>query len=116
MVDDRELRHARKATEAHDGAPSPLNPGGGPPSWGGTAHLVLVMGAGLLAAAASVALTAGGVRARDGRTVLLGCAFSTMTALLAVHGLATPGVLFGPTASSRSPVARRCRSAQPSSR
>jgi hypothetical protein len=54
------------------------------------------MGAGLLAAAASVALTAGGVRARDGRTVLLGCAFSTMTALLAVHGLATPGVLFGP--------------------
>jgi hypothetical protein len=28
--------------------------------------------------------------------VLLGCAFSTMTALLAVHGLATPGVLVGP--------------------
>jgi hypothetical protein len=87
-----------------------------PVSWGGTAHLVLVMGAGLLAAAASVALTAGGVRARDGRTVLLGCAFSTMTALLAVHGLATPGVLFGPNGVVRSPVARRCRSAQPSSR
>ena len=35
-------------------------------------------------------------RRRDGRTVLLGAAFSTMTALLAVHGLATPGVLAGP--------------------
>ena len=28
--------------------------------------------------------------------MLLGTAFSTMTALLAVHGLATPGVLAGP--------------------
>ena len=28
--------------------------------------------------------------------MLLGTAFSTMTALLAVHGLATPGVLVGP--------------------
>src|SRR5918993_1556079 len=28
--------------------------------------------------------------------VLLGTAFSTMTALLAVHGMATPGVLIGP--------------------
>ena len=28
--------------------------------------------------------------------MLLGTAFSTMTALLAVHGMATPGVLIGP--------------------
>ena len=50
----------------------------------------------LVAAAASIALTVGGVRARDSRTVLLGAAFSTMTALLAIHGIATPGVLVGP--------------------
>ena len=36
-----------------------------------------------------------GVRARDSRTVLLGAAFSTMTALLAIHGIATPGILVG---------------------
>jgi hypothetical protein len=36
------------------------------------------------------------VRRRDGRTALIGTAFSTMTAMMAVHGLATPGVLFGP--------------------
>ena len=47
-------------------------------------------------AIASAALTAAGVRRDDGRTVLLGTAFSTMTAMLAVHGLATPGVLAGP--------------------
>jgi HD-GYP domain-containing protein (c-di-GMP phosphodiesterase class II) len=37
-----------------------------------------------------------GVRARDGRAILLGTAFSTTTALLAVHGMSTPGVLTGP--------------------
>jgi putative nucleotidyltransferase with HDIG domain len=42
------------------------------------------------------ALTAAGVRARDGRVILLGTAFSTTTALLAVHGFATPGVVVGP--------------------
>src|SRR5262249_40783383 len=47
-------------------------------------------------ALASAGLTTAGVRAGDGRTVLLGTAFSTMTALLAVHGIATPGVIFGP--------------------
>jgi hypothetical protein len=35
------------------------------------------------------------VRARDSRTVLLGCAFSTMTALLAIHAIATPGIVVG---------------------
>jgi HD-GYP domain-containing protein (c-di-GMP phosphodiesterase class II) len=62
---------------------------------GGT-HFALVACAALTATVASAILTVAGVRRRDGRTVLLGTAFSTMTALLAVHGLATPGVLVGP--------------------
>jgi HD-GYP domain-containing protein (c-di-GMP phosphodiesterase class II) len=61
---------------------------------GGT-HFALVACAALTATVASAILTIAGVRRRDGRTVLLGMAFSTMTALLAVHGLATPGVLVG---------------------
>jgi putative nucleotidyltransferase with HDIG domain len=48
------------------------------------------------AAAVAVGLTAAGVRARDGRVILLGTAFSTTTALLTVHGFATPGVVVGP--------------------
>jgi HD-GYP domain-containing protein (c-di-GMP phosphodiesterase class II) len=59
-------------------------------------HFALVAAAALAATIASAVLTAAGARRRDGRTVLLGTAFSTMTALLAVHGLATPGVLVGP--------------------
>jgi HD-GYP domain-containing protein (c-di-GMP phosphodiesterase class II) len=55
--------------------------------------VVVAAGTGALVAAA---LTIAGVRARDGRSILLGTAFSTITALLAVHGLATPGVLVGP--------------------
>jgi hypothetical protein len=58
----------------------------------GAQHLVAVA----VAAIASIGLTAAGLRRRDGRAVLLGIGFSTMTALLAVHGLATPGVLVGP--------------------
>ena len=63
---------------------------------GGTGHFVLVAIAALVAAFASAGLTAAAVRRRDGQTALLGTAFSTMTAMLAVHGLATPGVLVGP--------------------
>ncbi len=48
------------------------------------------------AAAVAAGVTAAGVRARDGRAILLGTAFSTTTALLAVHGFATPGVVVGP--------------------
>ncbi len=44
----------------------------------------------------AIGVTTAGVRARDGRAILLGTAFSTTTALLAVHGFATPGVLTGP--------------------
>lgn len=55
-------------------------------------------GVGLTAAAATaaaIALTLAGARQRDGRTVLIGTAFSVMAALLALHGLATPGVIVG---------------------
>jgi putative nucleotidyltransferase with HDIG domain len=58
-------------------------------------HFWVVAATAALAAVASLALTVAGARARDGRAVLLGTAFSTMTALFAVHGLATPGVLVG---------------------
>jgi putative nucleotidyltransferase with HDIG domain len=49
----------------------------------------------LVASIAAVALTIVGAKRRDGRTVLVGTAFSAMAALLALHGIATPGVLVG---------------------
>src|SRR5207237_674507 len=42
-----------------------------------------------------VALTTIGARQGDVRTVVIGGGFSLMAALLAVHGLATPGVILG---------------------
>ena len=47
------------------------------------------------ATAAAVALTIAGARRSDARTVLAGTAFSAMAALLALHGLATPGMIVG---------------------
>jgi putative nucleotidyltransferase with HDIG domain len=58
-------------------------------------HLVTVSAAGLLAAAAGVALSAFAVRLNDGRAVMLGLAFSVMAVMLVFHALATPGVLLG---------------------
>jgi hypothetical protein len=49
----------------------------------------------LTAALAALALTIQGARRGDGRTVLVGTAFTVMASLLAIHGLATPGVLIG---------------------
>jgi HD-GYP domain-containing protein (c-di-GMP phosphodiesterase class II) len=69
---------------------------GEPVAAGAGMHFTLVALAALAATVASTILTVAGARRGDGRTVLLGTAFSTMTALLAVHGLATPGVLVGP--------------------
>ncbi len=63
---------------------------------GGGQHFAAVFVAALVAAVAAAGLTRAGLRRRDGRTALIGTAFSTMTAMLAVHGLATPGVLVGP--------------------
>ncbi len=60
------------------------------------AHFALVGGAAGLTSLASLMLSVAGARARDGRTILMGTAFSTMTALFAVHGLSTPGLLVGP--------------------
>src|SRR3954451_18082796 len=58
-------------------------------------HFWLVATTASVAAAASIGLTIAGARARDGRTVLLGAALSTMNALLAIHGIATPGIVVG---------------------
>ena len=48
-----------------------------------------------LAAAAALALTLAGARRGDARAVLIGTAFSSMAALLSIHGLTTPGFLIG---------------------
>jgi putative nucleotidyltransferase with HDIG domain len=66
-----------------------------------TAHLgtnVHFYGVGVSALAASFAafaLTLVGARRGDGRVVLVGTAFTVMAALLAIHGLATPGIIIG---------------------
>ncbi len=65
-----------------------------PPSW---VHFGFIAVGASIAAAAALALTIVGARRQDGRTVLLGTAFTVMTALLAVHGFATPGILVGET-------------------
>jgi HD-GYP domain-containing protein (c-di-GMP phosphodiesterase class II) len=57
-------------------------------------HFYAVGMTALGAAAASVALTGIGARFSDTRTVLIGTAFAVMAALLALHGLGTPGFLF----------------------
>jgi len=63
--------------------------------FGTQVHFVGVGVTALMAALAALALTIVGVRRNDGRAVLLGTAFTVMAALLAIHGLATPGVLVG---------------------
>jgi putative nucleotidyltransferase with HDIG domain len=63
--------------------------------FGGQAHFRWVGLTALVAALAAVMLTIAGARKRDGRTVIVGAAFSTMAGLLALHGIATPGILVG---------------------
>jgi hypothetical protein len=58
-------------------------------------HFVSVLVSALAAMGASVAITFAGHRRRDGRAVLIGTGFLVMAALLALHGIATPGVLVG---------------------
>jgi HD-GYP domain-containing protein (c-di-GMP phosphodiesterase class II) len=58
-------------------------------------HFVVVGLAGIVALGAAFALTIVGARAGDGRSVLVGTAFSTMASMLFVHALATPGILIG---------------------
>ena len=58
-------------------------------------HFVGVGVSAVAATLAAFALTLVGVRRKDGRIVLVGTAFTVMAALLAIHGLATPGVIIG---------------------
>lgn len=62
-------------------------------SFAGLFHFTAVGLSAAAATAASIALTIVGARRGDGRTVLIGTAFSVMAALLVVHGVATPGFL-----------------------
>jgi putative nucleotidyltransferase with HDIG domain len=59
---------------------------------GGVHFFALGISAGL-AAAAAVVLTVSGARRGDARSVLIGTAFSSMAALLCIHGVATPGFI-----------------------
>jgi hypothetical protein len=61
----------------------------------GTLHFYAVGVASLGAATAALVLTGVGVRRGDGRTVLIGTAFTVMAGLLSIHGLATPGIVIG---------------------
>jgi HD-GYP domain-containing protein (c-di-GMP phosphodiesterase class II) len=63
-----------------------------PPMW---VHFYAVGVTALVCTAAAVAITVAGARRGDARTVIVGGGFSLMAALLAVHGLATPGMLVG---------------------
>jgi putative nucleotidyltransferase with HDIG domain len=56
-------------------------------------HFVLVIITTTLACGAAAWLTILGAHRRDARAVLVGAAFSSMSALLLLHGLATPDVL-----------------------
>jgi len=60
---------------------------------GGGWHFFGVGTSALAAAFAALLLTTAGMRRSDGRTVLVGTAFAAMAALLALHGLATPGFI-----------------------
>ncbi len=61
----------------------------------GEVHFYSVGFSALIAAAAAAGLTITGQRRGDTRTVVVGTAFAVMASLLALHGLATPGVLVG---------------------
>jgi HD-GYP domain-containing protein (c-di-GMP phosphodiesterase class II) len=59
------------------------------------AHFWPIAVCSVIAALAALALTVTGARRGDARAVLVGTAFSSMAALLAIHGLSTPGLLVG---------------------
>jgi len=69
--------------------------GARPAAMSAMVHFGLVSTVAALTCGASVALSLAGARARDGRSVLMATAFSTMTALFTVHALSTPGFLVG---------------------
>src|SRR5438874_829240 len=59
------------------------------------AHVFAVGFASLAAGLAAVALSVAGARRRDGRAVVAATGFAVMAGLLALHGLATPGIFVG---------------------
>ncbi len=63
-----------------------------PPGW---LHFVGVGLTAALVTVAALALTRAGAREQDGRAVVVGAGFSVMAALLALHGLTTPGIIVG---------------------
>jgi putative nucleotidyltransferase with HDIG domain len=66
-----------------------------PTHLGNKVHFIGVGISAVAATLAAFALTLVGVRREDGRVVLVGTAFTVMAALLAIHGLSTPGVIIG---------------------
>jgi HD-GYP domain-containing protein (c-di-GMP phosphodiesterase class II) len=63
-----------------------------PPLW---VHFYGVGVSAIVATLAAVVLTTVGAHEQDSRTVIVGGGFALMAALLAVHGLVTPGVIVG---------------------
>jgi putative nucleotidyltransferase with HDIG domain len=63
-------------------------------AWGGLAHALFVGASAGAATVAAIVLTVAAARRNDGRSVMIGGAFAVMAALLVLHGIATPGVLF----------------------
>jgi putative nucleotidyltransferase with HDIG domain len=61
----------------------------------GAVHFLPIAVSAGLAAAAALALTIAGARRGDARAVVIGTAFSSMAALLSIHGLTTPGFVVG---------------------
>jgi hypothetical protein len=59
-------------------------------------HFYAVSATALLCAGLAVVLGVVGIRRRDRRSAAIGAGFTVMAALLAVHGLTTPGFLIGP--------------------
>jgi HD-GYP domain-containing protein (c-di-GMP phosphodiesterase class II) len=68
--------------------------GGHKVSFTGQTHFYSVGFSALTAAVAAFGLTFIGARRGDVRTMIVGTAFAAMAGLLALHGFATPGVLF----------------------
>ena len=61
----------------------------------GAVHFLPIAISAGVAAAAALALTVAGARRGDARSVVIGTAFSSMAALLSIHGLTTPGFIVG---------------------
>ena len=61
----------------------------------GKVHFLPIAISAGLAATAALALTIAGARRGDARSVVIGTAFSSMAALLSIHGLTTPGFIVG---------------------